>query len=51
LRRRGKTIPYTDILIGAVALLYDLILLHVDSNFDLIAQEVPLRVESFVGQL
>ena len=51
LRRRGKTIPYTDILIGAVALLYDLTLLHVDSHFHLIAEELPLRVESFVGQL
>ena len=51
LRRQGKTIPYTDILIATVALLYDLILLHVDSHFDLIAEEVPLRVESFVGQL
>ena len=37
LRRRGKTIPYTDILIGAVALFYDLILLHIDRHFDLIA--------------
>jgi len=49
LRRRGKTIPYTDILIGSAAIVHDLFLLHADRHFDLMAEEIPLKVESLVS--
>ena len=49
LRRRGGTFPYADILIGSLAMTNDLLLLHADRHFDLIAQEVPLSVESTVS--
>ncbi len=45
LRRKGKSVPYTDILIAAVAMLNDLILLHVDHHFQLISQEFPLKTQ------
>lgn len=48
LRRKGKTIPYTDILIGSVAFLHDLLLLHADRHFDLMAEEVPLKAENLL---
>lgn len=34
LRRKGLTIPYTDILIASAAIKGDLILLHADNHFD-----------------
>ncbi|MCF8109533.1 MAG: PIN domain nuclease [Desulfohalobiaceae bacterium] len=49
LRRSGLTIPSTDILIAAFALMSQAILVHVDRHFDLIASRMDLRVESFVG--
>ncbi len=49
LRRSGLTIPATDILIAASALISQAILVHVDLHFDLIASHMDLRVESFVG--
>ena len=36
LRRMGKTIPSTDLLIASVALHYDLTLLHSDNHFEII---------------
>ena len=48
LRRKGKTIPYTDVIIGTAAILHDLLLLHADSHFDIMAKEVPLKVESLL---
>lgn len=48
LRRKGKTIPYTDILIGSVALHHNLNLLHADRHFDLIAEETGLKTESLL---
>jgi len=50
LRRKGVTIPYTDILIAAAALAHEATLLHVDAHFDPAAQFVNLRVESYVGK-
>jgi predicted nucleic acid-binding protein len=48
LRRKGLTIPYTDILIAACALTADLTLMHVDAHFDAISRQVGLKVESLV---
>ncbi len=48
LRRKGLTIPHTDILIAACALYEDCILIHADNHFDLIAQHVGLQTESYV---
>ena len=48
LRRKGKTIPYTDILIGTVCSLHDLLLLHADRHFELMREEIPIRTESLL---
>ena len=48
LRRQGVTVPFTDLIIGAVAVKSDTVLLHRDRHFDLMAQHVPLHVESYV---
>jgi predicted nucleic acid-binding protein len=49
LRQRGKIIPYTDILIGSAAILADILLLHADSHFDLMAEDTDLSVRSLVS--
>ena len=49
LRQRGKTIPYTDILIGSAAILANVSLLHADRHFDLMAEDTDLRVRSLVS--
>ena len=49
LRQRGKVIPYTDILIGAGAILADTLLLHADKHFDLMAEDTTLSVKSLVS--
>lgn len=48
LRRKGLTIPFTDIVVAAVALVNGAVVLHADEDFDLIALHVPLLVESLV---
>lgn len=48
LRRQGKTIPYTDILIAIVAIEAGAILLHADQHFDLMAEITELSVESLL---
>lgn len=48
LRRKGATIPYTDILIAACALSTGCIILHADNHFELIAQHFDLNAESYV---
>ena len=48
LRRKGITIPYTDILIAASALMVDATIVHADSHFDLIAHHCGIKVESFI---
>lgn len=47
LRRKGVTLPYTDILIAACALNARAIILHADAHFDLISKHIELKVESF----
>jgi hypothetical protein len=46
LRRQGVAVPFTDLLIGVVAVLAGSVLVHRDRHFDLIASHLPLRVES-----
>ena len=48
LRRKGITVPYTDILIAASALMMAATVVHADSHFDLIGPHCGLKVESFV---
>lgn len=51
LRRKGLTIPSTDILIAAAALKSESTLLHADAHFDVIASEIDLKVESYISQV
>ena len=51
LRRRGVTVGAPDLLLAAVAIRNNIILLHADRDFDLIAAHSALRVESLVGLL
>ena len=48
LRRKGITVPYTDILIAASALIMAATVVHADSHFDLMQPHCDLKVESFV---
>jgi len=48
LRRKGITVPHTDILIAACALRAESTVVHADVHFDLIANQVRLEVESYV---
>ena len=48
LRRKGATVPYTDILIAACALKTGSTVVHADAHFDLMASHIDLKVESFV---
>jgi predicted nucleic acid-binding protein len=48
LRRKGLTIPYTDILIAGCALSENATVLHADAHFDLIQKHTALNVESCV---
>ena len=49
LRQQGKVIPYTDILIGAAAILANCLLLHADKHFDLMAEDTDLKARSLVS--
>jgi len=51
LRRKGVTVPHTDILIATCALRASAVLVHADAHFDLIAKHSPLQVESYVQTL
>jgi len=46
LRRMGKTIPSTDLLIASIALHYDLILLHTDNHFEQIQEHTDLKTKN-----
>jgi predicted nucleic acid-binding protein len=48
LRRKGLTVPYTDILIASSALRIKATVVHADLHFDLIRKHIGLKVESFV---
>ena len=49
LRRQGLPLPFTDLLIAAVAIAAEAVLLHRDRHFDLIAGRSTLRVESHLA--
>ncbi len=49
LRRQGVTVPFTDLIIGAVAIGTDSVLLHRDRHFDMMAHHLPLQVESYLA--
>lgn len=48
LRRKGLTVPSTDVLIAACALQAEAVLLHADTHFDIMAKSLGFRVESHV---
>ena len=48
LRRKGVTIPHTDILIAACALKSGSIIVHADTHFDSMAEHAGIKVESLV---
>ena len=48
LRRKGITVPDTDILLAACALKIGSTVVHADAHFDLMAGHISLKVESFV---
>jgi len=50
-RQQGKVIPYTDILIGAAAIITGCLLLHADRHFDLMAEDTDLNVKSLISIL
>ena len=51
IRRKGLTVPHTDVLIAACALESDSIILHADRHFDLMAMHVGVKVESLVDEI
>jgi len=46
LRQAGISVPFTDVLIAAVAIRSRTTLIHRDRHFDLMAAHLPLKVES-----
>jgi predicted nucleic acid-binding protein len=48
LRRKGVTVPHTDILIATCALQSGSIIVHADAHFDMMAKHAVIKVESFV---
>lgn len=51
LRRKGITIPYTDIYIAASAVSSHAVLVHADSHFEIIADHTELKTESLLHLL
>ena len=51
LRRKGVTIPHTDVLIAACALESESIVVHADAHFDLMAEHSLLKVESLIQKV
>lgn len=51
LRRAGITVPFTDVLLSALALRHDAVLVHADRDFDLISVHSPLKVESLADKV
>ena len=48
LRRKGVTIPHTDILVAACALQSESIIVHADTHFDMMVEHAVIKVESLV---
>ncbi len=51
LRRKGITIPFTDIFNAATAISEDAVLVHTDSHFEIIASNTLLKSESLINLL
>ena len=49
LKQKGITVPYANIFVASSALKENILLVHADSPFDLIADHSDLRVESLVS--
>ncbi len=49
LRRSGLTFAPPDLLVAACALEHNAVVLHMDSDFDLIAEHSDLQVESYAA--
>jgi predicted nucleic acid-binding protein len=49
LRRKGLTVPYTDIVIAACALRVKATVVHADAHFEAITKHVNLQTESFLS--
>lgn len=48
-RHAGIAVPFTDLLLSALAMRHDAVLLHADRDFDLVARHCDLMVESHVA--
>lgn len=51
LRRKGVSVPYTDIFIAASSIQEKAVLLHADSHFDNISRHSDLKAESLVSYI
>lgn len=51
LRRKGITVPHTDILVSTCAREMGAIIVHADSHFDLMKKHFNLKVESYVKDI
>ena len=51
LRRAGITVPFTDVLLSALALRHDSVLVYADRDFDLISAHSALRIESLADKV
>jgi len=51
LKRKGVSVPYTDIFIAASAIQEKAVLLHADSHFDNISRHSDLKAESLVSYI
>jgi len=51
LRRKGLTVPFTDILIASCALQVGAVLVHADAHFDFMEKPLGLQCESYVRAL
>lgn len=49
LRRHGIVVPFTDLLVAAVAARNGAVVVHRDGHFDAMAQHLSLKVESHVS--
>lgn len=50
LRRKGITVPYIDIIISTAASINNMVLLHADRHFDVIAKEIDLEAENVLNE-
>ena len=51
LKRKGVTVPPTDIFIASAAMAYGATLVHADRHFDMICKNTNLKVESLISKI